>query len=186
MNKRMIINSFAGLRPSTPGEDFILGPSRVNARFYHYAAFDSPGLTSAPSVSYEMAQQIATELRAAKREDAQHTYRGHPRFFECNDAQRVAHIAQDRQFAHLICRCEQVSEAEIVAAIHAPIPAHSIEAIRRRTRAGTGRCQGGFCIPLVAQILSRELGIELTKVRRAGKGTELAPHELFEGGSFDA
>lgn len=181
LNKRMIINSFAGLRPSTPSGDFILGPSSVHPHFYHYAAFDSPGLTSAPSVSREMAEQIAEALKAPRRTDAATKRTGYPRFFESSDDERVKQIESDRRFAHLICKCEQVSEAEIVAAIHSPIPARSIEAVRRRTRAGTGRCQGGFCIPLVAQILSRELAIPLTQVCRTGKGSELAPYELYEG-----
>ena len=76
-----------------------------------------------------------------------------------------------------MCRCEQVSEAEILAAIHAPLPATTIVGVKRRCRAGTGRCQGGFCEPLVAEIISRETGIPISDVRLEGPGSEIGPQD---------
>ena len=94
---------------------------------------------------------------------------------DMTEEERVAAIENDPLFARIVCRCEHVSEAEVLATIHAPIPATTIVGVKRRCRAGTGRCQGGFCEPLVAEIIARELGIGINEVRLAGPGSEVAP-----------
>ena len=88
-------------------------------------------------------------------------------------AERSAAVAKDPQYGQIICRCEQVTEAEIRAAIHRPVGARTIDAVKRRTRAGMGRCQGGFCSPRVLEILSQELGIDPTEVTKNGGESRL-------------
>jgi glycerol-3-phosphate dehydrogenase len=83
-------------------------------------------------------------------------------------------VKKDEKWGRIICRCEKVTEAEIINAIHSPVPATTIDAIKRRVRAGMGRCQGGFCAPRITEILSRELKIDITKVKKGGKNSEIA------------
>ena len=90
-------------------------------------------------------------------------------------------IASDSAYGRIVCRCEKVTEGEILEAIRSPLPAHTVDAVKRRVRAGMGRCQGGFCRPRVMEILSRELNIPLSKIRLGDKGSEIAPYEVKDG-----
>ena len=92
-----------------------------------------------------------------------------PKFFrDCSMEERAALIAENPLYGHIICRCETITEAEIVNAIHGKVPARTVDAVKRRTRAGMGRCQGGFCGPRVVEILARELGIDEKEVTKSG------------------
>ncbi|MCI1664992.1 MAG: NAD(P)/FAD-dependent oxidoreductase [Atopobiaceae bacterium] len=179
-DRRQVIVNFCGVRPSGDDGDFVIGEPDDAPGFYDIAAFDSPGLTSAPAVAADIASRVADRLGAAPNP----TFDGHRerplRFIEMDEAERTAAIAADPLFAHIVCRCEQVSEAEVLAAIHAPIPATTVTGVKRRCRAGTGKCQGGFCEPLVAEIISRECGIPLEDVRLEGPGSEVAPWAIGE------
>ena len=176
LNTRAIITNFAGVRPTggTTG-DFVLGQPEDAPGFFDVAAFDSPGLSSAPAMAIDLAADVAAYLNAEPNPD----FDGHRdlplRFEDMTEEERVAAIENDPLFARIVCRCEHVSEAEVLATIHAPIPATTIVGVKRRCRAGTGRCQGGFCEPLVAEIIARELGIGINEVRLAGPGSEVAP-----------
>jgi glycerol-3-phosphate dehydrogenase len=180
---REIIVNFAGTRPCGADGDFVIGEPADAPGFFDIAAFDSPGITSAPAVAVDVAAWAAERLGA--RPDP--AFDGHrdmpPRFLEMGEAEREEAIARDPAFSHLVCRCEQVSEAEVLAAIHAPIPATTVNAVKRRCRAGMGRCQGGFCEPLVVEMLSRELGIPIQDVLLGEPGSEIAPLTRGEGRS---
>lgn len=179
--ERLIITNFAGLRPKEAHGDFVIGASQVAPGLFHIAGFESPGLTCAPAVAKDVAQEVATFLGAQGRADFVATRTQPPRFSELSAQERRELCESNPDYREVICRCEQVTKAEILDAIHSPVPAHSIDAVRRRSRAGTGRCQGSFCTPLIAELLAHELGIPVRDVLRSGAGSELGV-----GGEHDA
>lgn len=168
-----VITYFAGNRPATYTEDFFIEASAKVRGFINVAGIQSPGVASAPAIA-EMVVGIMKELEPLRERPDFNPYR--PRFVpfrERTRAEQAALIAEDPRFGHVICRCEHVTEGEIVRAIHGPIPARNLDAVKRRTRAGMGRCQGGFCGPRVAAILARELGVPVTAITKKGPGSEL-------------
>ena len=174
-NARETIVNFAGVRPSGADGDFVVGEVEDAPGFFDIAAFDSPGLTSGPAVAVDVATWVAQKLDATDNENFV-SHRDMPlRFIEMDEEARSEAIENNSKFAHIICRCEQVTEAEVLDCIHAPIPALSIVGIKRRCRAGTGKCQGGFCAPVVAEIVARETGMGIDEVCLMGPGTEVAP-----------
>ena len=108
------------------------------------------------------------QIKAEKKENTVETLPENIALLEMDERELNALVAKDEAWGRMVCRCEKVSEAEIVRAIHSPLPATTVDAVKRRTRAGMGRCQGGFCGPRVMEIISRELGIPLEKVRKGG------------------
>ena len=167
------IRNFAGLRAVIDEADFVVAPSERDGRFINLAGIKSPGLSSAPALA-EMALELlaAAGLEQRPRADAVRSRR-RIRFRELEVAERRELIAQDPAWGRVICRCETVTEAEIVAAIHGPVPARSIDAVKRHANPGMGRCQGGFCGPRVQAILARELGIGYDEVCQHEPGSEL-------------
>ena len=140
---RKTIRAFAGIRAQPSTKDFILGPSAQEPRMIHAAGICSPGLSSAPAIAEEIAQAVLDSGLPAQ-ENASYTpiRRAIPRFAEMDDVQREAIIAQNPLYARVICRCCTVTQGEIVEAIHRG--ARDVDAVKRRTMAGMGRCQGGF------------------------------------------
>ena len=175
-----IITAFCGVRAQTQTHDFLITHSQ-NA--VHAIGICSPGLTASPAMGdylVEQLQAMGLETRENKNFSPvrKHAIR---RLSEMDWETRRQSIVQNPQYTHVVCRCEQISEAEIVQAIHAPVPAHSVDAIKRRTRAGMGRCQGGFCGPRVMEILARELNVPLQAVNKDGVGSWLcATREGFD------
>lgn len=173
---RDLITSFAGLRASTPGGDFIIdSPSEgaVNA-----AGIDSPGLTSAPAIS-EMVIAMLKDMGLELTEKDFNPYRNvKKRFAEMAERERAEAIGENPLYGRVICRCEMVTEAEIVDAIRRPVGARTVDGVKRRVRAGMGRCQGGFCLPRVVDILARELKVPYTDVLKDGRGSNLITGKL--------
>ncbi|MDF2499453.1 MAG: dependent oxidoreductase [Anaerosporomusa subterranea] len=163
------ITEFSGLRAASGDGDFILRESETAKGLIHVAGIQSPGFTAAPAIA-EVIADILREAGLALIEKAEFNPVNPPRrvFREMSWQERAEIVARDPFFGRVICRCETVTEAEIVAAIHSPCGAITVDGVKRRTRAGTGRCQGGFCGPRVTAILSRELGIPITAVRKDG------------------
>ncbi len=160
------ITQFSGLRAAAGDGDFILRESGVGG-LIHAAGIQSPGLTAAPAI----ALVVCDLLREAGLEQREKTgfvavNPARPLFGELSWPQRTRLIEADPRYGRIICRCETVTEAEIVEAIHAPCGARTVDGVKRRVRAGSGRCQGGFCGPRVAAILARELELPLTQVRK--------------------
>ncbi|MEG0096117.1 MAG: FAD-dependent oxidoreductase [Raoultibacter sp.] len=154
-----IIANFAGLRSSGDSGDFVLGEPGDVPGFFNIACFDSPGLTSAPAVGCAIASQVARRLKAPL-DAAFNPYRRRViPFADMTDDQRAAAIARDGRYGHVVCRCCEVTEAEVVAALHGPIPPHALDALKWRTTAMMGRCHGGFCSPEIVRIVARELGV---------------------------
>ena len=100
---------------------------------------------------------------------------------ELSSEERAGLIREDPAYGRIVCRCEKVTEGEILDAIRAPLPAKTVDAVKRRVRAGMGRWQGGFCRPRVMEILSREWGVPLSEIRMGEKGSEIAPYEVKDG-----
>ncbi|HHY93047.1 MAG TPA: FAD-dependent oxidoreductase, partial [Firmicutes bacterium] len=168
-----VITYFSGNRPATYTEDFFIEASEKVYGFVNVAGIQSPGVASAPAIA-ERVVGIMKEYEALRERPDFNPYRKRfVPFRERSREEQAALIAADPRFGHVICRCENVTEAEIVRAIHGPIPARNVDAVKRRTRAGMGRCQGGFCGPRVAALLARELGVPVTAVTKKGPGSEL-------------
>jgi glycerol-3-phosphate dehydrogenase len=181
LDKRDVIAVFAGLRAVGSTGDFWIDAPREAPGLINVAGIESPGFTAAPAIAeyvLDLLRESGLELRPKR------TYnpvrRAPPRFSELSHHERDELIASDPRFGRIVCRCETVTEGEIVAAIHAPIPARTYDSLKRRTRLGAGRCQGGFDTPRVINILARELGIPATAVTKRGPGSELAIRETKE------
>ncbi len=167
-----LISAFSGIRAPTLEEDFIIGPSEAVRGFINVAGIQSPGLASAPAIA-EMVMEMLRDLGLPRepRKDFDPLRPVPPKFSELSGAERNRLIAEDPRWGHIICRCETVTEMEVVSAIHSIIPATTMDAVKRRTRTGMGRCQGGFCGNRVAAILADELGIPITAVTKSGEGS---------------
>lgn len=160
-----VITQFAGLRAHGDKGDFIINspvPGFVNA-----AAIESPGLTSAPAIALKIEKIL---IEQGFEPDTKENYDpGRPKrkiFAKCSVEEKNDLIKQDPSYGHVVCRCEEVTEAEIKEAIHRAPGAVDIDGIKRRTRSGMGRCQGGFCMPQVLEILARELGKSPLKITK--------------------
>ncbi len=179
INPRAIIATFAGLRAGgnapclTPGvnyhHDFIIEISKEVQGLVNLAGIESPGLTCSPAIALrtiDLLKDVGLELKEKPGWDPIRPAR--PRFRHLDNSQRKTLIEKEARYGRVVCRCENVTEGEIVAEIHGLIPAHTYDAIKRRTWLGTGRCQGGFDMPRVAAILARELGISPLQVTKKG------------------
>lgn len=176
------ITEFAGLRAVSSTGDFIIGASSVPG-LYNAAGMQSPGLTAAPAVAEMLAAAIVKDCGAAAKTDFKAALPKKAVFNRMNWDQQAALIKENHLYGRVICRCETVTEAEIVEAIHEPCGARTVDGVKRRTRAGMGRCQGGFCGPRVTQILARELNIPVPEVlkERADSHMFYEKNQMQEG-----
>ena len=151
-----VIKTFAGLRPESPQKDFVLGETPVRG-FYQAAAMRSPGLTAAPAIAEWLAGEVmASELSLKPKGSFNPIRKGIPSVAELPEAEWEELIRKDPRYGRIVCFCNRVTEGEIVEAIRRG--ARTLDGIKFRTRAGFGRCQGGFCTDRILQILARELG----------------------------
>ena len=171
-----VITSFAGNRAHSSRGDFLL--SETAPGFFDAAGIESPGLSAAPAIGRYVAERIASALGAALRPDFDPIRRAIPRPAQMPDRERAALIREDPRYGDIVCRCEQVSEGEILEAIRRG--ARSLDGVKRRVRAGMGRCQGGFCTPRVLEILARELGISPDEVCKNRPGSRLLTGTMGE------
>lgn len=178
---RAFITSFSGLRAHCDRDDFVIGEVKGAPLFFDAAGIESPGLTSSPAIGKDLAEMVASALKAELKPDFDPIRRGIPKFRELSNEKRTELIAQNPDFARIVCRCETVTEAEIREAIRRPVGALTVDGIKIRTRAGMGRCQAGFCTPRVLEILSEELGIPMEDIRKSGAGSRYVYGRIFEG-----
>lgn len=157
------ITEFSGLRAVSSTGDFIIGASAV-AGLYNAAGMQSPGLTAAPAVAEMLAEAIVKDSGAQAKADFKAELPKKTVFNRLNWDKQAELIKENSLYGRVICRCETITEAEIVEAIHESCGARTVDGVKRRTRAGMGRCQGGFCGPRVTQILARELNIPVPEV----------------------
>ena len=168
---RQVITSFSGLRAHEDGDDFVLGESAPG--FFDAAGIESPGLTSAPAIGEYLAGLIGEKLGLPENPDFDPCRKGVPRVKDLPVEERAALIQKDPAYGQIVCRCEEVSYGEIRDAIHGILGAKTLDGVKRRTRAGMGRCQAGFCSPRVMDLLSQELGLDLTGIRKSGKEAQI-------------
>ena len=177
------IRNFSGVRANHPEDDFLIGENPKVSGFYELAGVKSPGLSSAPAIAKDAARWLAGKTTLMEKTHFIDTRR-RIRFNELSAEEKNALIRENPMYGRVICRCETVTEGEIVAAIHSPVPPTTINGVKRRVGAGMGRCQGGFCGPRVQEILSRELGIPMDKILMDQPGTYILTGET-KGGAHE-
>lgn len=182
---RGFITTFSGVRAHADAGDFVLGEAPDAPCFFNALGIESPGLSSAPAIGEYLANAVADRLHAEPNPDFDPIRRGIPKFRELSNEERVALIAENPDYAKIVCRCETVTEAEIRESIRRPVGARTMDGVKRRTRAGMGRCQSGFCSTRVMEILCEELGLEPTEVTKCGGESRFVEERLF-GGERDA
>ena len=170
---RTAITNFAGVRAHEVKGDFIIGRIDGAEQAYEAAGMESPGLSAAPAVGVYLGELIAREEGLKEKKEWKKPLKREKPFNEMTLEEREEAVHRDPLNGTLICRCEVVTEAEIRAAIRRPVGATTLDGVKRRTRAGMGRCQGGFCSPRVTEILAEELGIAMEDVRKDGPGSWL-------------
>ena len=168
---RQVITNFAGLRAHEARHDFFIG--EVRDGFVDCAAIESPGLSSAPAIG-RMVAGIVTDILGLEDDPTfDGTRKGILDPKTLSFEERAKLIRENPAYGTVICRCETITEGEIIDAIHRVPGARSLDGVKRRTRAGMGRCQGGFCSPRVMEILTRELCVDMNDITKAGYGSEL-------------
>ena len=173
---RCIIRTFAGQRPVVlnNGNDFYIRESETVKGFIHAAGIQSPGIASSPAIAEYVRDLLANAGLDLKDKSDYNPYREPiPDFSDLSLEEQDALIKKDPAWGKIVCRCETVPEGEIIAAIHSTLGARTVEGVKRRTRAGMGRCQSGFCQYKVMQILSRELGIPEEQVLFEEQGAQV-------------
>lgn len=172
---RQVITSFCGLRAHETNDEFIIGESAEG--FFDAAGIESPGLSSAPAIGVYLAEMIAEKAGAEKKADFIATRKGIPHVSAMSREERAAIIKERPDYGTIVCRCENVSEGEIVDSIRRTLGARSLDGIKRRVRQGMGRCQAGFCTPRTMEILSRETGIPMDEICKNQPGSEMITGE---------
>lgn len=176
------IRNFTGIRANHSSDDFLIGESKSVPGLFNLAGIKSPGLSSAPAIALEAVAYLQEKLPLCKKEhycDERHVIR----FKTLSPEEKNAVIKRDPRYGRVICRCETVTEGEIVAAIHSPVPPTTINGVKRRVGAGMGRCQGGFCGPRVQEILAREWGVPMDKILMDGPGSYILTKQTKGGGA---
>lgn len=170
---RQVITSFAGLRAHEEGGDFVIGEAADAPGFINAAGIESPGLSSAPAIGEMVAQLAAEFLGLSANPDFIPHRKGILRPETLSMEERNRLIAEHPEYGNIICRCEMITEGEIMDAIHRPLGARSLDGVKRRTRAGMGRCQSGFCSPRTMEILEREVPMQMFDITKNGVGSNL-------------
>lgn len=174
IDKSTLITYFSGNRAATYKEDFVIENSTKVQNFTHVSGIQSPGLASAPAICEMVEELFLSSYGKCSLDKNYNPIRKYEKpFRDCNIEEREELINNNCAYGNVICRCETVTEAEIVNAIHSSVPATTIDSIKRRTRAGMGRCQSGFCQSKVLKILARELNISPLEVTLKGEGSEI-------------
>jgi glycerol-3-phosphate dehydrogenase len=168
-----VITSFSGLRAHEDHHEFILEENEDAPQFIDCAGIESPGLSACPAIGEYIAGMLKEKMGLKEKENWIQTRKGilNPAHLTFEERQDL--IRRQPAYGRIICRCESVSEGEIIDAIRRPIGAKSLDGIKRRVRAGSGRCQAGFCAPRVMEILSRERALQKEAITKSGKGSEL-------------
>lgn len=176
------IRTFAGVRANTDRDDFIIAEVPAAPGFIDLAGIKSPGLSSAPAIAEEaLALVQAHGLLKTEKADYRDGRR-HIRFKDLSEKERAALVRENPAYGRVICRCETITEGEILAALHSEIPARTIDGVKRRAGSGMGRCQGGFCGPRVLELLCRECGISPLDVLQDKDGSHVLVCETKCGG----
>ncbi|NCB33721.1 MAG: FAD-dependent oxidoreductase, partial [Erysipelotrichia bacterium] len=192
LGRQDIITYFTGVRAATFEEDFVIEKGRKTRNLIHCAGIQSPGLTTAPAVAADIAGMAADELKAEQNPSFNPNRKGIPVLRNMTDEERQEMISKNPEYGVIVCRCEEISRGEILDALNSIIPVHTIDGVKKRVRPGMGRCQGGFCMPLVAEMISELDHIPLSEVRKGNEGSVLTfgktknPEHQEDGGKGHA
>lgn len=170
INMREVITSFSGVRATPRKRDFIIDipvKKAVNA-----AGIESPGLTASPAIALMVIELLSGEgLKLNKKNDFCPNRINTKRFIDMKDEEKKIALFNNPLYGRIICRCEYITEGDIINAIKRPLGGKSVDGIKKRVRPGMGRCQGGFCMPRVVEILARELGVDESSIVKSGEGS---------------
>ena len=165
---RQVITSFAGNRAHEDNHEFIIEELSDAPFFIDCAGIESPGLSSCPAIGERVAQIVKTLFNAQDNPDFNGKRKGILNPKNLSEAEYEALIKENPAYGNIICRCEMITEGEIIDAVNRPLGAKSLDGVKRRTRAGMGRCQAGFCSPRTMEIISRELNISQLDITKSG------------------
>lgn len=171
LNKGDIITYFSGTRAATYEEDFVVRRGIFTSNIYEVAGIQSPGITAAPAIACDIRDWVKEDLKAKNKTNFNPIYKHTPRLANLPEKEREAYIKKNSDYGEIICRCEEVSKGEIIDALNSPLKVATIDGIKRRVRPGMGRCQGGFCSPLVAKIIAEHEGIKIEDVLKGDEGS---------------
>lgn len=171
LNKGDVITYFSGTRAATYEEDFVVRRGIFTSNIYEAAGIQSPGITAAPAIACDIRDWVKQDLGAKDNESFNPVYKHTPRLADQPDSVREEYIERNSDYGEIICRCEEVSKGEIIDALNSPLKVATIDGIKRRVRPGMGRCQGGFCSPLVAKIIAEHEGVEIEDVLKGDEGS---------------
>ena len=186
LSHNQVINYYSGVRAASWKEDFIIEPSENVDNLIYAAAIQSPGLASAPAIAEDVAAMAAEALekrgrKVLPRADFNPVRKDIPTVKNLPPEERSELIGRDPAYGEILCRCEEVSRGEIRDALLSRVPATTVDGIKRRVRAGAGRCHGGFCLPRVIQVMAAELGVPVTEITKKGKNSVILLEETKKG-----
>ena len=170
---RKVITSFSGLRAHEDSGDFIVGEAEDAPGFFNATGIESPGLSSSLSIGEMVARMVADRLGIEKKENPVLERKAAPRPREMSVDERNELIKSNPSYGRIVCRCEEISEGEIIDAITRPLGARSLDGVKRRVRAGMGRCQGGFCSPKVMELIEKYASIPFEEITKNSKGSNI-------------
>ena len=178
INYRENVRNFSGLRAVSDKDDFIIGPAAFSPRFINVAGIKSPGLTAAPAIGEYVAELLENSGLKAEKKESYIDIRKHIVFNRLTAEEKKKLIKENPAYGNVICRCNTVTEGEILQALRSPLPPRTLDGVKRRAGTGMGRCQGGFCSPRVHEIISRELGIPFEAVELDRKGSRIVIRDM--------
>lgn len=179
-NRRDVITQFSGLRAHLPDDDFIVGESDTE-NFYNCMGVESPGLTAAPAIGKEIAGLVSKNCGFKENKSFKAKREKIKQFSYMTTKEREKIIKENPLYSKLVCRCETVTEGEIVEAVKRCFGTPDLDAVKRRVRAGMGRCQAGFCTSVIMEIIQRETGLDFEKITKNGVGTEIVIGKVKDG-----
>lgn len=167
-----VLNTFSGLRPKIEGDDFIIEEAEDSKNFINVIGIDSPGLTAAPAIGCYVADLLKEKMNLIPKENFKSTRKGIIRFNELSLEEKNALISKNPSYGKMVCKCELVTEGEIIESMNRPLGARTIDGVKRRTRAMMGGCQGIGCMLTIANILSKELGMDMSEINKSQKHSQ--------------
>lgn len=160
-----VIRTFAGTRPTPSTHDFIIGFAKSDDHFINCSGIESPGLASSPAIAEYVVNEFVSKVLSLKKKESFNPYvKKRVNLAKMNPMERSKFVKEHPEYGTIICNCEKVSLGEILEEFKSSVPPKTIKAIRKRTRAGFGKCQGGFCTPLVTTLIAKEFNLPLNKV----------------------
>lgn len=170
---RKVITSFSGLRAHWEHHEFIIGEVKDAKGFIDCAGIESPGLTASPAIGKMVAQILKEKMSLAENPNFNPKRQGIPYFKGMTDEEKAKLIEKDASYGRIVCRCEMVTEGQVLNSIRRTLGATTLDGVKKRTRAGMGRCQAGFCTERTMELLAQELNIPLSEVCKSGKKSKL-------------